>query len=570
MQKWSLASCRRLFAIAVLGFASGLPLALTGQAMQAWLTTDCVDIAAIGLLSMVGLPYTFKFLWAPLMDRFEPPLLGRRRGWLIITQLGLAAALYLMSMQSPKVGTQAFALCAVLIAFLSASQDIVLDAYRTDVLTQDERGMGASLAIATYRLAMILSGGIALLWADPVSGNGWSWSYIYGIMAIIMLGMAVFSALMLPSVPRNQRAPDSQASQDLIGFLAVIAVVIAGYQFTDKLLSKGINSVLNQAFPPAATAPAVTPTATTPPAAPVAKPTATTTTPDKAATVCDVKKDDKKAAGPKKDNPVKKWADMLTVLLGVLLTLPLVYFAARISRFETLNRSLGAYFSQESAYAILALIILYKLGDAFAGSLTTPFLLKGMSFGQAEVGLVNKIFGIWLTIGGALLGGALMLRMGLYRALMVFGVLQLLSNFGFYALAILGKGAWGSFEVPAFSLFWGGITLKEATQLDYLLLSAVGFENITGGMGTAAFLAFLMALCNQRFSATQFALLSAFAAIGRVWVGPVAGVLPDSIGWDHFFIVSVVMAVPGLLMLLKLRGQVRQLETPKLSGALDD
>lgn len=565
MRNLSLATCHRLFAIAILGFASGLPLSLSGASMQAWLTTDCVDIATIGLLSMVGLPYTFKFLWAPLMDRFEPPLLGRRRGWLVLTQLGLAGALYLMSLQSPKVGTEAFALCAVLVAFLSASQDIVLDAYRTDVLPQSERAMGASLATATYRIAMIISGAAAMLWADPVSGHGWSWSYIYSIMAVIMLCMAVGSAVLLPSLPRNQRPPESQASRDLVGFLAVVAVVVVGYLFTDKLLSKGITNALTHVFPPAVTAPT---TAATQPVAPAAaaKPAA-----DKAAAACPTKADEKgKPAGAKKSNPVKKWADMLTVLLGVLITLPLVFYAARISKFETLNRSLSAYFNQESAYAILALIILYKLGDAFAGSLTTPFLLDAMKFGQAQVGLVNKLFGLWLTIAGGIIGGVLMLRLGLYRALLVFGVLQLVSNFGFYALAVMGKGAWGSIEIPPFSFFWDAISLKTATTVDNLLLGAIAFENITGGMGTVAFVTFLMALCNQRFSATQYALLSAFAAIGRVWVGPVAGVLPDSIGWPHFFIVSVMMAIPGLLMLWKLRGQVRQLETPKLSGVLDD
>ena len=201
----------------------------------------------------------------------------------------------------------------------------------------------------------------------------------------------------------------------------------------------------------------------------------------------------------------------------------------------------------EAAGAFLALIILYKLGDAFAGALTTTFLLKGVGFAQAEIGVVNKVIGIWLTIVGALLGGALMMRLGLYRSLMLFGVLQLLSNLGFWLVAVEGKGAWGGFEMPAFD--WPIVQLKEASQVDYLLLFAVAIENLSGGMGTAAFVAFLMALCNQKFTATQFALLSAFAAIGRVWVGPMAGVLTESIGWPSFFLFSTVMAVPGLYML---------------------
>ena len=148
----------RLFAVTVLGFASGLPLALTGQAMQAWLTADGIDIATIGFLSLVGLPYTFKFLWAPLMDRFEPPWLGRRRGWLVLTQLALAAALFWMAATPPASALGAFALIAGLVAWLSASQDVVVDAYRTDILASAERGFGSSLFVLGYRLAMILSG----------------------------------------------------------------------------------------------------------------------------------------------------------------------------------------------------------------------------------------------------------------------------------------------------------------------------------------------------------------------------------------------------------------------------
>ena len=197
------------------------------------------------------------------------------------------------------------------------------------------------------------------------------------------------------------------------------------------------------------------------------------------------------------------------------------------------------------------LIILYKLGDAFAGSLFTPFLLKGMAFSQIEVGIVNKIIGIWLTIIGAFLAGLLMIRLTLFQALMSFGVLQLLSNFGFYALAILGKGAWGSFVLMPFDL--GFVSVLEPTQIDRLLMSAIALENITSGMGTAAFVALLMSLCNNQFSATHYALLSALAAVGRIYVSPVAGVLSESLGWANFFLFSVVMAVPGILMLWWMR-----------------
>jgi PAT family beta-lactamase induction signal transducer AmpG len=220
----NLASLHRFIAVLFLGFASGLPLALTGQAMQAWLTVDGVDIATIGFLGLVGIPYTFKFLWAPLMDRFEPPFLGRRRGWLVLTQLMLAAVLYWMATVSPKDTPFLFAAAAVLVAFFSASQDVVIDAYRTDVLPANERGLGSSLAVFGYRLAMILSGGIALIWADQWG----SWGAVYHVMAGIFVAAAVVSLLTLPRVSSASKALDSDPTREILGFLALLAGVLAG------------------------------------------------------------------------------------------------------------------------------------------------------------------------------------------------------------------------------------------------------------------------------------------------------------------------------------------------------
>jgi MFS transporter, PAT family, beta-lactamase induction signal transducer AmpG len=251
-----------------------------------------------------------------------------------------------------------------------------------------------------------------------------------------------------------------------------------------------------------------------------------------------------------------KWLDLVALMLGIAFTLPLAAWAARAARFETLLNGLRSYFSQAGAAAFLAFIVLYKLGDAFAGSLMTPFLLQAMHFSTAEVGVVNKVIGLWLTIGGALLGGALMLRLGLWRALMLFGLLQMASNLGFWWLAVHGKGALPGWVIPAFD--WGFVKLLHATPVDGGLLWVIAAENLSSGMGTAAFVAFLMSLCNQRFTATQFALLSAFASVGRVWVGPLAGVLAESIGWPVFFIVSTVVALPALVMLLWLRPAINR------------
>jgi MFS transporter, PAT family, beta-lactamase induction signal transducer AmpG len=260
-----------------------------------------------------------------------------------------------------------------------------------------------------------------------------------------------------------------------------------------------------------------------------------------------------------------RWADLAALLAGIAITLPLAAFAARRAKFETLLSGLANYFALPGAVAFLVLIVLYKLGDAFAGSLMTPFLLKAMSYSPAEVGVVNKVLGLWLTIAGALVGGALMFKLGLWRSLMIFGVLQLASNLAFWWLAVGGKGTLGALVLPAFD--WWVVKLAAPTPVDGALLAAVAFENLSGGMGTAAFVALLMGLTNQRFTATQFALLSAFASIGRVWVGPLAGVLAESIGWPSFFVVSTVAGAPALALLWWLRASVRALDGGNQSAA---
>ena len=515
------ATAYRLLVVTVLGFASGLPLALTGQAMQAWLSVSGVDIATIGFLSLVGLPYTFKFLWAPLMDRFELPWLGRRRGWLVLTQLALAGALLWMASTSPAGATRFFALLAVLVAFLSASQDVVIDAYRTDTLQASERGLGSSLFVLGYRFAMIVSGGIAFIWVDPNQGGGWTWPEVYRFMAGVMAVAAVLSAVALPKL-KVTLVPLSVPRRDLLGFLAVLVAVAVGVFVSDRFAPPLARALLGGWL----------------------------------------------AGGAMPAALQGKWIDLAALMLGIAFTLPLAAWAARTARFETLVGGLRSYFSQQGATAFLAFIVLYKLGDAFAGSLMTPFLLQAMQYSTAEVGLVNKVIGLWLTIGGALLGGALMLKLGLWRALMLFGVLQMASNVGFWWLAVNGRGLLPGLVIPAFD--WGFVKLVAATPVDGGLLIVIAAENLSGGMGTAAFLALLMSLCNQRFTATQFALLSAFASVGRVWVGPLAGVLAESIGWPVFFIISTIVALPALVMLWWMRAAVRALEYDSTAPRNDD
>ncbi len=505
--------------VTLLGFASGLPLALTGQAMQAWLTVDGIDLSTIGFFALVGLPYTFKFLWAPLIDRFDIPGFSRRRGWLLMIQLAMAGVLVLLSLTTPKNEMMIFALYAVILSFLSASQDVVIDAYRTDLLAAPERGLGASLSVLGYRLAMIFSGGIALIWADPIQG-GKTWNEIYFIMAMVMLVMSLVTVFALPTLQTHVKQFEGSARRDIFGFLSILLIAVLGYVLTSYVLNPMASQMTSAWFDP----------------------TGLTLN-----------------AAQKLSTAHQRWSNVAGLLMGLGLTLPVAWLAMRRLGFSTLNAALDDYLKHQRALWLLLFIVLYKLGDAFAGSLLTPFLLSGMGFGQAEVGVVNKILGIWLTIIGAIVGGTLMMRLGLYRALLYFGILQLVSNIGFYVIAISSKGAWGSIVLPAFNL--GIVQLKTATTVDMLLLSAISFENISGGMGTAAFVAFLMALCNARFTATQYALLSAFASVGRVWVSPLAGVIAESAGWPTFFINSLFFGAPGIVLLYYLRNAIGRLDT---------
>lgn len=397
---------RSIAVMLLLGFSSGLPLALTGGTLQAWMTVSGMDIRTIGIFALIGLPYTLKFLWAPLMDHFVPPFFGRRRGWIMITQIALMAGIAAMGFSNPKSAVLSVAVLALAVAFSSASQDIVVDAYRTDVLLESERGMGAAVFVMGYRVATLASGALALIMSDNI---GWSQTYI--IMACLM--MVGIAAASWGREPQRAARPPRSIKEAVVGPL-------------EDFLSRG------------------------------------------------------------------------------------------------------------SALMLLLLIVLYKLGDAYAGSLTTAFLIRGAGFSPTDVGAINKGFGFVASIAGALIGGALMIRMRLFRALMAFGILQAASNLSFMVLAWSGK----NYAVMIF---------------------AVAFENITGGMGTSAFVALLMALCNQRYSATQYALLSSLAAVGRIFIAPSAGFMVEAFGWASFFLITSFTAVPGLWMVWLLRREISDL-----------
>ncbi len=385
-----------MLVVLLLGFSSGLPLALTAGTMQAWMKSVSIDIKTIGLLALVGWPYTIKFLWAPLMDRYSLPFLDRRRGWILLTQVLLIVTLLFISIQNPVSNVVLFAVSATLLSFLSASQDIVIDAYRTELLEEKELGAGAALSNTGYRLAMLTSGAFALVISEKLP-----WSSVYQLMAGIML-VGVFATLFAPT-PSAKIIPPRKLKSALV----------------DPFLD---------------------------------------------------------------------------------------------------------FFKRRGAIELLVFILIYKLGDVLAMSLSTPFMME-LGFSRAEIGYVSKGIGFACTIAGGLVGGALMVRLTMFQALYYFGLVQCITILYFAYFA------------------WVGHDLSVMT-------TAIALENFGSGLGTAAFVAFLMSLCNKSFTAFQYALLSSFAALTRIFVGSSTGYLAENLGWPMFFTVSTAAAIPGLVMLV--------------------
>jgi len=379
----------------VMGFSSGLPLLLTVTLLQAWMKKLGVDLGVIGLMSLVGLPYTLKFLWAPFLDRYVPPFLGRRRGWLLIFQIFLTASIAYLGMAHPGENLWMVAFAALLVTFFSASQDIVIDAYRREDLADKELGLGSSMYVNGYRVGMLLASGGGLILADRMS-----FQMVYLVMAAFM--------------------------------------------------SIGVCATL------------FTPEPETPRGAPVSL----------------------------KESVVEPFAE---------------------------------YFSRPHAIWMLAFVLMYKIGDQMASAMTTPFYIE-LKFTLSQIGAVVKLFGFWATLIGGFAGGVLILRLGIYRALWIFGILQGVSTAGFSALSLIGP------NVTA-------------------LAAVISFENISGGMGTSAYAAFMASITNKRFTATQYALLTGFMGIPRVVASSVTGYMAEGMGWFYFFVFCALIAAPALFMI---------------------
>jgi PAT family beta-lactamase induction signal transducer AmpG len=381
----------------LMGFSCGLPLLLTISVLQAWMKEEGVDLTVIGLMALVGLPYTLKFLWAPFLDRFTLPFLGRRRGWLLVAQLALMFSIVGLGSTDPVSSPWQVAFAAFLVTFFSASQDIVVDAYRREDLSDEELGLGSSLYINGYRIGMLLASGGGLIMADHMP-----FSMVYLLMA----------GAMLPGIITTLLAPEPKT--------------IMGTPETLK------DAVID----------------------------------------------------------------------------PLV-----------------EYFSRNGALWILAFILLYKIGDTMASAMTTPFYLD-IGFSKTEIGAVVKLFGFWATIVGGLLGGIFMIRLGINQSLWIFGFLQAISTACFAVLAHVGH------SLPTLS--W-----------------VIGFENFSSGMGTAAYAAFMASITNKKFTATQYALLTSLMGVPRVMASAPTGFIAKNLGWEAFFIFCTLIAIPGMLLLLK-------------------
>lgn len=463
---------RKMSGLLLLGFASGLPLFLTTRTLQLWMKDAEVDVAKITLFGLVSLPYSLKFIWSPLIDRFSPPFLGGRRGWLFLTQIGLVIAILAMALQQPTQNTQilmTLAITSFIIAFLSATQDIAGDAYRTEILNPLEFETGASLWVLGYRIALFIAFSLAAWLAGFLS-----WNIVYLLMAGFM-GIGLITTFFVPSEPQieNSSISANNASlkiKDIIFLLVIITIItsLVGGVISELIPLKVFYWILGGLLITWISASIILP----------------------------------------KPQLNEQQENITPHTLQEAVILPLQIFLEK--------------FGITKALIILIFIILYKLGDSLVG-ITANLFAKEIKFDNQELATVY-IIGLVATTVGVILGGIIMSRIGINRALWIFGVLQLLSNLGYYALAITGK--------------------------DYSMLAiAIMIENTSAGLVTVATVAYLMSLCSHNFTTTQFALFSSLMALSRDVLSAPAGDWAKATGWPSFFLLSMVAALPGLLLL---------------------
>lgn len=394
---------RKMAITTLLAISSGLPLPLVSGTLDVWMRSESVDLTVIGIFSLAQLPYSLKIFWAPLMDRFPIPFIHSRAGWMIVAQLLLMIAIFGMGHLDPVGAPWALASAAFVVSFLGATQDIAIDGYRAELLTNKERGVGAGLASVGGRLGYLISGSVALILSQY-----FPWSFVYSVMAVSML----------------------------IGLIGAFG-------------SPKVNI----------------------------------------------------------ENPPKTLR-------------------------EAIVEPFRIYLKRDKAVLMLVFILLFKLGDVVAGKMTSPFLID-IGFSREEIGLVNKGFGMVVSILGGILGGAMYTQLGMRKSLWIFGTLQLLSNFVFVAQHYVGKNDW-------------------------MLFATVGIENFCASLGSVAFVAFLMSLCTKGLAGTQYALFTSLMGLTRTLAATPTGYLAKNMGWPGFFTFSAVLAIPGLWMLKTLWEQIEE------------
>jgi len=392
---------KRMLICIFTGFTSGLPLFILYQLVPGWLRSEGVSLAEIGLFSLIGIPYVWKFMWSPLMDRYSFPFLGRRRGWMLLTQVCLLISIVIFGYIDPNLSIWSVAYLAAAVAFFSASQDIVLDAYRRELLLEHELGLGNSIHVQAYRLSGLIPGSLAFILADHMS-----WQSVFSIVAAFMF-IGIFMTIFIKEARQEHNAPTNLKD----------AVILPFKDFIDR---KGLKAALH----------------------------------------------------------------------------------------------------------ILAFLFLYKLGDSMATALQTPFFID-LGFTKTEIGVIAKTSSLIAMTIGLAVGGIVMIKLSINRALWLFGFVQIISILGFAALAEIGHN-------------------------NYALGLAMGFEYLGVGLGTAAFTAFIAKTTNPTFAATQFALFTALTALPRTFANASTGFIVEQLGWTTFFFLCTILAVPGMLMLLKI------------------
>jgi PAT family beta-lactamase induction signal transducer AmpG len=398
---------RRMLICVFTGFSSGLPLYLLLNLLPAWLRTEGINLKVIGAFALIQFPYTWKFLWSPFLDRYVVPMLGRRRGWMLLTQLALMATIAWMGTLSPRDELSWVIYAATAVAFLSATQDIAIDAYRRELLSNAELGLGNAVHVNAYRIAGLIPGSLSLILADHLP-----WEMVFAVTALFMLpGMAMTLVVAEPAVagalPKTLRAAVVEPFREFIGRAGV-----------------------------------------------------------------------------------------------------------------------------RSALLVLGFIFLYKLGDSMCTALATPFYLD-MGFSKSDIGLIAKNAGLWPSVMGGLVGGLWMLKLGINRGLWLFGVVQVVSILGFAWLSRIGPFT----EIGA----------SERTALALV----IGFEALGVGLGAAAFVAYIARATHPAYTATQFALFTSLAAVPRTFLNATTGWLVEQLGWFGFFMLCVLLALPGMLLLFK-------------------